>query len=110
MDEHTYPTRQPSALDSAMDLVRKSADSNLAYLDQLQEDLKQSHLLSERIQRMKRQDLALLTKRFHTALEKNPNHNRDAWRFLHYGRIVRMGDECKTRRTRRVSLMSGFVV
>lgn len=70
MDEHTYPTRKPSALDSAMDLVRKSADSNLAYLDQLQEDLKQSHLLSERIQRMKRQDLALLTKRFHTALEK----------------------------------------
>lgn len=70
MDEHTYTTRQPSALDSAMDLVRKSADSNLAYLDQLQEDLKQSHLLSERIQRMKRQDLALLTKRFHTALEK----------------------------------------
>ena len=45
MDEHTYTTRQPSALDSAMDLVRKSADSNLAYLDQLQEDLKQSHLL-----------------------------------------------------------------
>ena len=68
MDEHTYPTRQPSALDSAMDLVRNQPiriwHTSTNFRPQ------ESHLLSERIQRMKRQDLALLTKRFHTALEK----------------------------------------
>ena len=53
-----------------MELVRKTSDMSLAYLEQLKADLQYTDQLSERIQRMKRQDLALLTNRFHTSLEK----------------------------------------
>ena len=69
MEEHTYYSHQTSALESTMNIIRESADANLAYLDQVQSDLQQIHHFSERIQRMKRKDLALLINRFRTSLE-----------------------------------------
>ena len=69
MEEHTNAP-QTSPLESIMELVRKTSDMSLAYLEQLKADLQYTDQLSERIQRMKRQDLALLTNRFHTSLEK----------------------------------------
>lgn len=70
MEERTNPSLQATALAPTMNLVRKTADMNLAYLNQVRADLQQAHHLSERIQRMKRQDLALLARRFQTSLEK----------------------------------------
>jgi hypothetical protein len=70
MEEQTNPSHQTSDLDLTMGLVRKTADINLAYLNQVQADLQQTHHLSERIKRMKRKDLALLMNRFRTSLEK----------------------------------------
>ena len=70
MDEHIDPCPKVERLIPIMDLVRKTADMNSAYLDQVRADLQQAHQLSERIQRMKRQDLALLVRRFQTSLER----------------------------------------
>jgi len=70
MDEHTDPCPKIERLKPIMNLVRKTADMNAAYLDQVRADLQQAHQLSERIQRMKRQDLALLVRRFQTSLER----------------------------------------
>lgn len=70
MDEHTDPCPKIERLKPMMNLVRKTADMNAAYLDQVRADLQQAHQLSERIQRMKRQDLALLVRRFQTSLER----------------------------------------
>ena len=70
MDEHTDPCPKIERLRPMMNLVRKTADVNSAYLDQVRADLQQAHQLSERIQRMKRQDLALLVRRFQTSLER----------------------------------------
>ncbi len=70
MEGKTNSSFQTSALESTMELVRKTADMNLMYLEQIQADLLHTRQLRERIQRMKRQDLALLTNRFHTSLEK----------------------------------------
>ena len=70
MDEHIDPCPKVEHLIPIMDLVRKTADMNSAYLDQVRADLQQAHQLSERIQRMKRQDLALLVRRFQTSLER----------------------------------------
>jgi hypothetical protein len=55
--------------EARMILVRQTVDLNLEYLKQLQEDLQQAHHLSERIQKMKRQDLQLLTDRFQCSLK-----------------------------------------
>ena len=70
MDEHTDQCPKIERLKPMMNLVRKTADVNSAYLDQVRADLQQAHQLSERIQRMKRQDLALLVRRFQTSLER----------------------------------------
>lgn len=70
MDENADACPQLERLIPIMNLVRKTADLNSAYLDQVRADLQQAHQLSERIQRMKRQDLALLVRRFQTSLEK----------------------------------------
>ena len=68
MDEHTDPCPQMERLMPIMNLVRKTAHMNSTFLDQIRADLQQAHQLSERIQRMKRQDLALLVRRFQTSL------------------------------------------
>lgn len=70
MEEHTNSSLQTSTLESTMEIVRKTADMNLAYFEQVQADIQHTRQISERILRMKRQDLALLTNRFHTSLEK----------------------------------------
>ena len=70
MKEDTNSSPQATALAPTMDLVRKTADMNIAYLNQIRADLQHAHHLNERIQRMKRQDLALLVRRFQTSLEK----------------------------------------
>ena len=70
MDEHIDPCPKVERLIPIMDLVRKTADMNSAYLDQVRADLQQARQLSERIQRMKRHDLALLVRRFQTSLER----------------------------------------
>ena len=70
MDEHTDPCPKIERLKPMMNLVHKTADMNFAYLDQVRADLQQARQLSERIQRMKRQDLALLVRRFQTSLER----------------------------------------
>ena len=70
MDDYIDPSPKAERLIPIMDLVRKTADMNSAYLDQVRADLQQAHQLSERIQRMKRQDLALLVSRFQTSLER----------------------------------------
>ena len=70
MDEHADPCPKIERLKPIMNLVRKTADMNSAYLDQIRADLQQARQLSERIQRMKRHDLALLVRRFQTSLER----------------------------------------
>ena len=70
MDEYIDPSPEVERLIPIMDLVRKTADMNSAYLGQVRADLQQAHQLGERIQRMKRQDLALLVRRFQTSLER----------------------------------------
>lgn len=70
MDDYIDPSPKVERLIPIMDMVRKTADMNSAYLDQVRADLQQAHQLSERIQRMKRQDLALLVSRFQTSLER----------------------------------------
>ena len=70
MDENADPCPKIERLNPIMNLVRKTADMNATYLDQVRADLQQAHQLSERIQRMKRQDLTLLVRRFQTSLER----------------------------------------
>ena len=70
MDEHTDPCPQMERLMPIMNLVRKTAHMNSTFLAQIRADLHQANKLSERIQRMKRQDLALLARRFQTSLER----------------------------------------